>query len=1438
MESFLLDDVSSVIRNKGIERIISPMIVQLCHLLISMERKEVENEVFASLEMMAEELAKACEDFVQVAKRLVGDSEEEWLKEEIEAAAQSLTLFGRNITLVAQRLHLQPECQHHREELVTAAQQILVNTTKVLLLEDAAMARKMVRAAGWCLTCLDALEAAGDAASLRGPLADLAAALLRLGELAAHRPEERPGRAGSLLRSCVPPLIAAVRGHLRHPRDLQLAPSRRRVCALARKALGELLVRLDPGAAAPVAGSWNGALARRLRQLHQLLVAPEPKPLHLGLLDPPLAAVVWHCMRLAACSAPPERLHLVARCGRLLQLRSLSGISGPPRRGQGRPEPGQERAALWAATQALFQGFRTGLLRQILDTFTDTQSPLLRLFQVAVATPADSAPYHDEALPKSLQLFLATFHDRAKQMLRVARLALVCCPRQEIGRDMEAAMAGIWGLVVRVQQLFSGSPQGSGRDWNPVTLQALLRAWARESEHLLACFDDVLSIPEFLSVSIQEMTKHLDFFTWALESGNSREFSRCVAYLQGRATHIAQVMSRCVGRERDPIFRNGLRVLIQQLEQSSLVLRAAAERCSHEYGSPDTDAFLTMAKHLIYSAESLKEGLDGTNHPDILSPLRDQVHSFDVAKRQLYFILPSLQSSAAPELKYQRAPGLGENDPGTSYPPTDHSPHPLIPDPCPKRRGSPPPAISKLFLAVENPDHQAVASACTNLLEHDAAVGAAQEALTGEGPLGPERMMGLQGISTLAPPIIDLAKEIAHCTTARTDRLLEVALQLNGRTRETRQALAAMAGDWYPLCQQLFCHNPAADLPESTAVFLELQRNLASLVQLAAKSGPMDLDKNSLDSTRHPEVLLQMQGRLKEAETHAKQLLDKVLAFDGLQAPKSWEESVEDGCLLWSVAVQDLLQYVEHLSGRKGLFLLPLRLAMKNQQGLQEGLDQAVDVSQRLQEAARLSSLLCGDEQKKGEVSFLRREVHVLTDALLDVAQILASSPRPSPSLSTRFELLCLELTLQVKALTGHLSIINADYECAFQDIIFPRPSVCKDPQTRPESSLERMVSGIQAVQEIVVEGQEYGPCQEDLLMTLESILTLTKEVAQRIPVLREYPEEWGMHILGWLRWEWAAKAHHAVAELQAWKGGHTKACRHLAQCLKPGEEPARAPEQDSIQPQVCEEDAAGATAMGSVDSQSAAPGTPLGSSVRTCIAGPAVPGTTTVDPSKQSSPQSPSPRCPATAAVPAELNQPLPEDGSTDRDSRITRITRAMAKEVFLMARSLRRRGCVLTKDQLITSARKIATSGQDFAKLICIIAKNCIDQRCSQELLCVVERVQTMSNQLHIISSVKASLARSKSSEELLVENAQQLLQAVFKTMRAAEAASLRGLREPSPDPEELEVAAFCLQWRRKLLKHRLQETSNTACDELGLRNTSTKPPPTLATLVHEAV
>uniref|UniRef100_A0A286XZB5 Uncharacterized protein n=1 Tax=Cavia porcellus TaxID=10141 RepID=A0A286XZB5_CAVPO len=1254
MESFLFDDIGCMIQNKAIERIISSMTVQLCHLLISVEMKDVNNKAFASLEKMAEELAEASEEFVQVAERLAEDAEE-WFREEMQLVAQSLIQSGRNIRVVAGKLHLQPGCQYHWEELVTTAQQILVDTTKVLLLEDAVTARKVVQAAGWCTTRLDALEAADGTTSLRGPWADLAAAMLHLG------PPDGPGaaRAPGPRRSPAAVLPA-------HP-EPRRAPG---AAGARRRGPGSWSVHPAPAAAAPAAGDAGVRGAER---------RPDGRaPGGRGLALPAPGRLL----------RAPERRHLVARCARLLQLhgagvRRPDGTYGPLRieTGQQRLDPGKKCAALWAATEALSQGVRAGLLRRILDTFTDTSSPLRSLVHATQATPPGRSSGDGEHSRRSLQLLLAAFQDQAKQMLHVAQLVLVHCPGHQTGGNMEAAMAHVWELVVSIRQLFSQGYQGSGRDWSPAALQDLLGAWVWASERLLACFDDVLDIPEFLRVSIQDMIKHLDFFAWALKSAESREFSRSVAYLQGRATHIVQVMSRFVGQNRDPIFRNGLRVLIRQLEQSASVLGIAAEHGSSGYSSHDTDVFLTMAKNLIYSAQQVQEGLEGTNHPDILSPLRHQVHRFDIGRGWPYFILSALQDPTSPELKYQKGPELGEHEQGIPWPSMERLSHLWIPDIHAQRRDLLALTTSKAILSVESQGHQAVTSAGTNALQQDLAAGAASEAPAGEEPLGSKRTE-LQEVLMLAPSDIDLTKELSQRITDRRNRLPETTVQLPERTRKSKQALVALAGDWYLLCQQLFCYNPTIGLQRNIAVFMELQQNLALMVQLAAKR-PVYLDKKSPDSTGYPEMLLQMQGQLEKTEIHAKQLLDQVLASDGLQAPKSWEDNVEDGCLLWSVAVQDLIQSMERFSKRQSLFLLPLRQAVKDQQGLQEGLAHIADVSQRLQEAARLSGLLCGDEQVKGEVSFQCREVHVVRDALLDVAQILVSSPRPSPSLSTRFDLLCLELTLRAKALMDYLSTINADYEHTFHGAVCPRK----------ESSLERMVSGIQAVQGIIARDQESESCQEDLLMALESILILTKEVAQRIPGFQEHPEELGLYMLDCLRCEWAAKAHHAVAQLQAWKGGHPKAWRFLAQCLKNAEEPVRIPEQDAIWIQLqCEEGTAGASAGARVDSNV-----------------------------RDSRVLTPYPLPAAEPQRPCALAEQLyPEGRSADSENTITRIARETTGRRY----------------ELSTSVRKIAASGQNFTRLVCIIAKNCVDQRCSQELLYMVEQILTVSNQLHIIS------------------------------------------------------------------------------------------------------
>ncbi|KAF1456004.1 hypothetical protein FQV08_0007438, partial [Pygoscelis antarcticus] len=146
------------------------------------------------------------------------------------------------------------------------------------------------------------------------------------------------------------------------------------------------------------------------------------------------------------------------------------------------------------------------------------------------------------------------------------------------------------------------------------------------------------------------------------------------------------------------------------------------------------------------------------------------------------------------------------------------------------------------------------------------------------------------------------------------------------------------------------------------------------------------------------------------------------------------------------------------------------------------------------------------------------------------------------------------------------------------------------------------------------------------------------------------------------------------------------------------------------------------------------------------------------------------------------------------------------------------------------------IASDGQVVVKFGRIVAKHCLDKRCSAELLCAAEQTHTISSQLGIVARVKAVTAESKSSSELLVSNAQNLIQAVLHVLKAAEAACIKGLRQPLPDSEEEEVAAFCMQWRKNLLWHRAKESLNSDRDELGLRKTRAKAEPTLTAMVQE--
>ncbi|XP_033638461.1 vinculin-like isoform X9 [Asterias rubens] len=124
-----------------------------------------------------------------------------------------------------------------------------------------------------------------------------------------------------------------------------------------------------------------------------------------------------------------------------------------------------------------------------------------------------------------------------------------------------------------------------------------------------------------------------------------------------------------------------------------------------------------------------------------------------------------------------------------------------------------------------------------------------------------------------------------------------------------------------------------------------------------------------------------------------------------------------------------------------------------------------------------------------------------------------------------------------------------------------------------------------------------------------------------------------------------------------------------------------------------------------------------------------------------------------------------------------------AAKKMAILMAQMSKHvRGEGGSKKDFIMCARMIAKQSGEVVRLANMIADQCTDKRIRLNMKQVIERIPTFSTQLKILTTVKATMLGSQDEEkdeeatEMLIGNAQNLMQAVKETVRASEAASIK--------------------------------------------------------------
>ncbi|XP_075919707.1 LOW QUALITY PROTEIN: vinculin-like, partial [Petromyzon marinus] len=170
-----------------------------------------------------------------------------------------------------------------------------------------------------------------------------------------------------------------------------------------------------------------------------------------------------------------------------------------------------------------------------------------------------------------------------------------------------------------------------------------------------------------------------------------------------------------------------------------------------------------------------------------------------------------------------------------------------------------------------------------------------------------------------------------------------------------------------------------------------------------------------------------------------------------------------------------------------------------------------------------------------------------------------------------------------------------------------------------------------------------------------------------------------------------------------------------------------------------------------------------------------------------------------------AEVNRPIMvaarqlHDEARKWSSKGNDIIAAAKRMALLMAEMSRLvRGGSGNKRALIQCAKDIAKASDEVTGLAKEVAKQCTDKRIRTNLLQVCERIPTISTQLKILSTVKATMLgrtnisdeESEQATEMLVHNAQNLMQSVKETVREAEAASIKIRTD----------AGLTLRWVRK--------------------------------------
>uniref|UniRef100_A0A3Q4HDG8 Uncharacterized protein n=1 Tax=Neolamprologus brichardi TaxID=32507 RepID=A0A3Q4HDG8_NEOBR len=1175
--------------------------------------------------------------------RQIRETEDEVFHMEMSSLLESFAVCGQHVLLAAQKLSIQPSLTEHREELVTATQNVFLGIVKVLLVDDDAAVRKVIAAADQVLECLSEVGSSSDIKFLLESFQMFSEALLLFNRLTMERanslrdPRQTKQLLDSLdtLRRCISMLHTAMCTTIKHPTNEQAREAKRYILDKVQNTVGDITATLQSDCHGGPLGPC-GYYTWKSKSLLQLLTSPSTSSIRDSSFDCLVRDLVFHCMVVANMSRRDFQQRVVFHCRHILQF--WSDIKRLLKSSEDSTQS-FEKTCTFLLQQILMldKTLMTTVLYQVMDTLLVASSTAEQLLGHILVL--DSSTKLDLNFIQSEVEDLISCTDR---LIQVANFTSAMALDAKSLENVENSRACLSRLRARIAPLSLDLADNSMQ--TAQKLHEVCQKWEEETEQLQDAFSDVMDIREFTSIAVNEMVSDRHGCDTAYREQSYEQFNEHAANLIGHMKLAIHSVRRHLDRSDEPIYRNGLLVLLKQV-QSSQAKVAESVRGMLNGSTLNVEAYSTFSDSVstvIEHFKVLRSGLDGQQHPHLLSPLREGV-------RQLEITQPCLPVKDSCELTVSDEPKLILK--------------PLKFDLLP--------LLYEVVTVTKGKDVTLLNQACTSVLElSNCYAQATKEALVIVDAVDCQTLEIFRAeLVSLTPLLVQTAQETAMSSAMSTESIFKHSTQFSDLINNIRKVLLPAAGTWYHTVYNELQGN-LPNIPASSAQQLNEAMTLcADVVQLLTSS---DLTTQSDGQ----ETLRVLHSKLTKAQNNTRQLIEFSSTYEGQS------DQLEALCILWSLSVQILLNSLDKILGTSTAL---------NHLNPQKQLSVLSENSLRIQEATRLTSINCRSAYKSKELTGYQDELKNLTEDYLKTAE--ESDLMPGVVHLAKSEFFQRKLLIKIRVLFGHLSKVNKDYDTTFQNLL-----------TIAHFAAEHFrENNTEDISDII--------CRARLMLETHYICdTLSLDVQIRC---------------------WSAKAHYVVEEIRKQEGIHQEV-----------------------------KDAA---------------------------------------------------------------------SGLCQEDNRIIQVTRKMADTICYMTQYLKKKGPIAvmpTKKAFVSAAKDVISNCQSVTQFIRVIANHSLDKQCAVELSLIVEQILTITNQLSIISSVNAVTPGCKSSDEILVKNAQNLLQTVLRGVRAAETACIKGLKQPEPNSDGAEATALCFQWKRNLEIHRAQQTSNPDTDELGLRKTSAHP------------